>query len=282
MNYTRQKIWRIKISKLKGTTMSRGKKHDLDKFYTKPEIAEYFIKKAKINKYNVIIEPSAGSGSFSNQIEDCIALDLEPESDKIIKQDFFTYTYNKDKEKVLVIGNPPFGKQNNLAIAFINYAAQFADRVAFILPLSFKKESVQNRLNKNLHLTYEEDVPKNSFTLDGIDYDVKCVFQIWDVKKEERLIDSGSVSKSNNLFSYVSKSDNPDAAIQRVGGNAGKATLDWRNKSESSNYFIKFNKKVNLNKTIKAINSIVFSSKDYTVGPRSISKKELNLEINKL
>lgn len=268
----------------KGTTKSGGQKHALDKFYTKPEVAKKFIDKCKVESYTTIIEPSAGSGAFSNQISNCIAYDLEPESKGIIKQDWFQYKHKEQKdEKVLVIGNPPFGQQNSLAIAFINHSAAFADAVAFILPISFKKESVQARVAKNLTLTYEEILPNNSFTLDGKDYDVKCVFQIWKKTDTPRVVKSKGDLNKNNLFSYVKKSDSPDIVIQRVGGNAGKASTDVKDKSEASNYFIKLNKKsVSLDEIVKKLNDIHYESKDYAVGPRSISKQELNKEINKL
>lgn len=268
----------------KGTTKSGGQKHALDKFYTKPEIAKDFIDKCNIESYTTVIEPSAGSGAFSSQISNCVAYDLDPESAGIIKQDWFKYKHaTKKDEKVLVIGNPPFGQQNSLAVAFINHSVSFADTVAFILPISFKKESVQARVDKHLTLVYEEILPKNSFTLDGKDYDVKCVFQIWKKSDTPRKTASKVELNKNNLFSYVKKSDSPDIVIQRVGGNAGKASTNVKDKSEASNYFVKLNKKTTaVDKIVKKLNDIHYGAKDYAVGPRSISKQELNREINKL
>ena len=61
-----------------------------DKYYTSTTLAKYCIDKTFeiIGKENIaeIIEPSAGNGSFSNQLE-CIAYDLFPEHKNIIKQD---------------------------------------------------------------------------------------------------------------------------------------------------------------------------------------------------
>ena len=82
-----------------------------DKYYTPIDLAKYCIDKTYeiIGKENIteIIEPSAGNGSFSNQLN-CIAYDIEPECDGIIKQDFLTteLEYNKGR---LIIGNPPLG-----------------------------------------------------------------------------------------------------------------------------------------------------------------------------
>lgn len=274
------------MSNAKGTTKSGGQKDLFDKFYTKPEIAALCIAKADLDDFITIIEPSAGSGSFSNQIANCIAFDMKPEAANIKEQDWLQYSHTKlEDEKVLVIGNPPFGQQNNLAVAFINHAAKFADRIAFILPVSFKKESLQNRIDLRMHLTFQEDIAKNSFTFNGKDYDVKCVFQIWDKKDELRVKQTNSEKQTNNLFDYVKKSDSPDAAIQRIGGNAGRASAVWAVKSENSNYFIRFKNPENrddIAAVIEKLNTIHYPSRDYAVGPRSISKSELNREVDRI
>lgn len=271
----------------KGTTKSGGQKDVLDKFYTKPEVASLYITKADIESYGTIIEPSAGSGAFSSQIPDCVALDLKPEGTGIREQDWLQYEHplEPDKGKILVIGNPPFGQQNSLAVKFINHASTFADRVAFILPISFKKESIQNRINPYMHLVYEEDLPKNSFTFNGDSYDVKCVFQIWDRMDEKRAIKGKVNLNTNNLFDFVKKEDHPDAYIHRVGGRAGTASLKWEDKTGMNHYFIKIKKPITQNELIAVLekmNQISYPSRDHSVGPRSISKTELNEAINKV
>jgi hypothetical protein len=123
---------------------------------------------------------------------------------------------------------------------------------------------------------------------------------MWERSTVPRLVDKKANLNSNNLFVYVKKTDNPDILIQRVGGNAGKASTDVASKSESSNYFVKLHKIytdvennggkiVNHNSRFKKVqtivdrlNTIVFDVKDDTVGPRSISKKELNSEVDKM
>ena len=75
-------------------------KIDNDKYYTDPKISKYCIDKTFeiIGKENInsIIEPSAGNGSFSNQL-DCIAYDIIPDADNIIKQDFLKLEINYEK-----------------------------------------------------------------------------------------------------------------------------------------------------------------------------------------
>jgi predicted RNA methylase len=156
---------------------------DLDKFYTKKETALYCIHKIEnIESYDKIIEPSAGNGSFSLQLTNCEAYDIEPGDSSIAKIDFFTIRENISK-RILVIGNPPFGKKAKLAIDFFNHASFFATTIAFIVPLQFRKWSVQKNLDFRFKLVLDIDIPKNSFYIDSKEVDVNCCFQIWTLEE---------------------------------------------------------------------------------------------------
>lgn len=220
---------------MKGTTKSLGQKNKFDKFYTNINIAQYCLSKIDLTQYDLIIEPSAGNGAFSNQINNCIALDIEPEDPKIIQQDFFTFYPAKEYNKILVVGNPPFGQQSTLAVKFFNHAATFADTIAFILPRSFKKYSLQNQLNLYFKLIYAEDLPENSFILENKAYNVPCVFQIWSRQNQKR--DKIKLKTTSNFIEFTKNIEEADFRIQRVGGNAGKAFMD-KNGALSSNYYI--------------------------------------------
>ena len=115
----------------------------LDKYYTTQEISKYCIEKTfeilKGEEISEIIEPSAGVGSFSNQIENCIAYDIKPEGENIIEQDFLTLDLSYKKGRMF-IGNPPFGPGSNLARKFLIKCAKLGDYISFILPLSFGKK----------------------------------------------------------------------------------------------------------------------------------------------
>lgn len=270
----------------KGTTKSQGQKHSADKFYTKPEIAQLCLDSIPggLAQYTVSIEPSAGGGSFSSLIPGCIALDLHPEAEGIIEQDWLLYERSRtEQDKVLVFGNPPFGQQNSLAVKFINHAAMFADTVAFILPLSFKKPSVQNRLHPNLHLAFEMDLPKKAFSLEGEDYAVPCVFQVWKYNATKTRDKHVTVAPAG--FSFVPRDASPDFSVQRVGGRAGFASSEWAEKSLQSHYFVKLDTLLASN-TLEALiakfNATPFPSRDHSVGPRSISKGDVASVLNQL
>lgn len=161
-------------------------KNELDQFYTKQEVALELCKilkeKLNLNKYT-FLEPSAGFGSFVNALRKTFkepkieAIDLDPKSFDIKQQDFFSYT--PKEQKIITIGNPPFGKRATLAIKFFNHASKFSDYIAFIVPLQFEKWSVQKNLNKDFKLIFSQILEPNSFIFSGKDCSIRCCFQIW-------------------------------------------------------------------------------------------------------
>lgn len=159
------------------------RKIGLDKFYTKPEVAYQcvdWLKKYYNINYIYFLEPSAGDGSFIKYLTKYEAYDIVPENSNIIKQDFLTLTTTSAD---FAVGNPPFGKRSSLALLFLNHSAELCDAIAFILPVSFMKWSVQKQINKDLKLVDYFYLEPNSFTDKGKDFSIRCVFQLW-VKKD--------------------------------------------------------------------------------------------------
>ena len=256
-------------------------KDDLDRFYTKSSVVDALLKEITIKDYDVVVEPSAGTGSWSSKIDDCVAIDISPEHPDIMKGNFleddFLFNKMKEENKILVIGNPPFGRIGNKAIKFINKAAEFADTIAFILPRSFRKESLQRRIHKNLWLIKDVDLFEEScFIFNGEDYFAPCVFQVWEHREEERDV---SVKKIEPVgFSYV-KRDSANLVIRRVGGAAGTAYTDKiEERNIPANYFLWVG---NPQEVAKSINEHKFNIHD-TVGPESLTKGELTIFINSL
>jgi hypothetical protein len=259
--------------------MRRIVKSNLDKFYTKSEVAKRLISNIDFQNYDLAVDPCCGDGAFFSNIKiDKIGIDIQPDIDGVICHDFLTWNFSQlkiDRSKIIVISNPPFGKQGSLAMKFIKRSAEFSDTIAFILPISFAKNSVKNRIPHFYHLEYEEIIPDNSFLMNGIDYKVKCVFQIWKRRDIERSI---IVDELEEGFQYTKKKENADISIRRVGFYAGKSWRDT-NKSDQSHYFIVLDDKSKVDLLIEYLNSFSWNN-DLTVGPRSISKGEINSVIN--
>jgi hypothetical protein len=150
-----------------------------DKFYTHPDVAKkcYEMVKNLTNDCDFFIEPSAGNGSFFNIITHSkVGYDISPESNNIIKGSWFEQQVPKD---CVVIGNPPFGNRNDLTKAFIGHAINNAKIIAFVLPLVFRKETMQKSFPVGWKLILDYTLPMNSFVLDSEPYHVPCCFQIW-------------------------------------------------------------------------------------------------------
>lgn len=263
------------------------KRNQIDKYYTKHEIVEDCIKSVKsniqISEQDLLIEPSAGNGAFINNIKlltkNYKFYDIEPEHNEIIKQDFLELDYKLFKStypQIHILGNPPFGRQSSYAIKFIKKCCLFADTISFILPKSFKKDSMKKTFSKYYHLIFEKDLPKNSFLVNNIETDVPCIFQIWQLQKEERET-KNKIQPIN--FKFVKKNEKPDISFRRVGVNAGTISKE-NDKSIQSHYFIKFTNNKNINDNLEKLKSIRFNFNN-TVGPKSISKQELIIEFNK-
>lgn len=103
--------------------MKRILKSKLDKFYIKQNVAKYLIDKVNIDYYDIVVDPACGNGAFYSNINNKkIGIDIESEIDGVIIQDFLTWDSSSlgvERNKVLVITNPPFGKQGSLAMKFI-------------------------------------------------------------------------------------------------------------------------------------------------------------------
>ena len=168
-----------------------SKNIELDKFYTPKETASLCIGLflEMFPNATEIIEPSAGNGSFSLQIPNCIAYDLEPEHESIIKQDFLKLDLPYKQGRAF-IGNPPFGDRNNLSRSFYKHACKMGDIVGFILPIS--------QLN-NTDSLYLFDLVK-SVDLGVLEYSglrVHCCFNLYERPK------SGNLNKKPKLNSEL-------------------------------------------------------------------------------
>jgi hypothetical protein len=276
--------------------LKTGLKRDtIDKFYTNPVVAkeciQLILQHLSIDpEQDLIIEPSAGNGAFIPEItrlfKNALFYDIEPENSLIKKADYLLLDLDDTLklaalEKTHVIGNPPFGRQSSLAIQFIKKSALIADTISFILPKSFKKDSMQRYFPLNFHLVFQQDLDTNSFLQDGLSIDVPCVFQIWERRDEQREA-VAKLELNPDIFQFVKQDEDPDISFRRVGVNAGTIdTKDLDGKSIQSHYFIKFGPTIDKKEFIERMREIQYAQ-DNTVGPKSIGKQEIIREINQL
>jgi hypothetical protein len=219
---------------------------NLDQFYTNSTVAAECIRELEglmgpIDGWPSILEPSAGSGSFLTILpEHAIGVDLDPRHPWILKVDYLEWDVPTLPSPCLVIGNPPFGKNSSLAIEFFNKSAAFADTIAFILPRTFRKGSVIDRLDRNFHLVHERILPIDSFhTPDGVARSVTTCFQVW--KRGDAIRKPLSRGPSTHPdWDWLKTSIGATHAIRRVGASAGKM-IPLTSAAPASHFFIKSN-----------------------------------------
>ena len=174
------------------STLQRVRDQGLDKFYTSENFARHCVDQLfdrfPAEGFDLQVEPSAGAGSFLRQLSpevDSVGIDIFPEDPRVQQGDFFEFTPPPEKRDVLVVGNPPFGRGCSLAVRFFNQAARWSKVIAFIVPRTFRRRSVQNKLNLEFHLVHDEEVPSRPCVFSPA-MSVKCCFQIWERRESAR------------------------------------------------------------------------------------------------
>ena len=264
------------------------KRNTVDKYYTKNDVVKECAHLIKTHIYidrenDLIIEPSAGNGAFVDELRKlcnhCDFYDIEPDHDSDEEQDYLDINIVIETHmmhpQIHVIGNPPFGRQSTHAIKFIKKSVEFCDSISFILPKSFKKDSMKKHFPLDFHLVLEKDIASDSFLVGGESYHVPCIFQIWEKRETKR--EKPQKHKPYG-YEFVKKDEDHDISFRRVGVYAGKIHTQTEDKSVQSHYFIKF--KHDIGNILDELKNIDFGCKDNTVGPRSISKQELMKEFN--
>lgn len=266
----------------------------LDKFYTISTISENCLNTiASIydwDMWSLVVEPSAGNGSFLSQIPTTkkIGIDISPEHADIIKQDFFDYQPPPGVSNILVVGNPPFGRVSSLAVKFFNHSAEWCNVIAFIIPKTFRRISLQNRLHRKFHLIKDDDILSDPCAFNP-PMQVKCCFQIWEKKAEDRELIKLSTKHADWEFLHLGPLNTKgqptppcgadgvciaDFAILAYGGKCGsivKTGLDTL--SPKSWHWIKA--KINIDLLIKRFESLDYSLSKDTARQNSIGRGEL-------
>jgi predicted RNA methylase len=199
-----------------GNTRITGK----EQFYTPAALARDLVSDVAQVVPNlaerVIIEPAGGTGAFINAakkfgVAEVISFDIEPKHVGITAQNFLEADI--DVKKAVTISNPPFGRNNSLSIPFFNKAAEHSDYIAFIVPRSWRKWSVINRLDQRFHLVFDKDIQIDYVDDQGDELSTKSrlatCFQIWQKRKVARPI----VSVVDNEFIKKVKPIDADVSL---------------------------------------------------------------------
>jgi hypothetical protein len=289
-----------------------------DQFFTNDTTARMCVDslfnqlKVPVGYFDIVLEPSCGEGAFVKCLggaKKLIYMDIDA-ADPTIRMDFMTFSgmprrfFHRSGKRsfgtddsteragtCITIGNPPFGKNSTVAVDFFNRAAAFSDIIAFIVPKTFIKDSVKDRLDRHLFLVWDEPIKDESFIFEGKPTTVPCVFQIWvhcdsmhllkvpvGVAADKMRPLSPRLTKTDD-FTFVKVDESPDIIIRRVGVLAGKIfTTDLHKWTTKNHYFIKITDSTRKQQVIQNLIDLDLEhlpAKDATAGMGSISITEM-------
>lgn len=225
-----------------GNTRVTGK----EQFYTPENLAAQLVDELAKQVPNLaeyaFIEPAGGTGSFIEAVKSLGAtkmssFDIEPKHPDVKKGDFLKQRLSGSG--AITISNPPFGRNNALSIPFFNHAAPHSEYIAFIVPRSWRKWSVINRLDRDFHLIADHDVNvdyvDDANALLSTKMRLNTCFQIWQRRPNRRPLikvqDRGVVAK-------VSPAE-ADVALTVFGYGCGTLQTEFERKPNTTKMFLK-------------------------------------------
>ena len=250
----------------------------LDQFYTRPAVAlecwRFLGSHVECSPSDRWLEPSAGAGAFFELLpaRQRIGLDIDPRHCEVVRQDFLgEFEPPAHQGRWLTVGNPPFGKNTSLAVRFFNKAATFSDVIAFVVPLTFRKHSLQQRLDSCFSLLAELPLDKDAFVFEGKPYSVPCCFQVWVRSATPRQWTAPVLEHPD--FEFVRR-EQAHFAIRRVGRSAGKVIRDFHRYASTSHYFVR--SRIGPELLAQRLEALCLTHEKWsTAGVASLGKREL-------
>ncbi|MEK7070960.1 MAG: hypothetical protein AAB966_04080, partial [Patescibacteria group bacterium] len=110
------------------------------------------------------------------------------------------------------------GNMCSLVNQFIKKSS-FAQYMALILPITYKKPTKHKHFDSYFHLLFEIELPANSFLFKSNIINVKCVFQIWKKLDYER---EPIIKHHTDDFKFVRNIGDADIVIKARGMRCGR------------------------------------------------------------
>jgi predicted RNA methylase len=255
-----------------------------EQYYTPPRVADEIID--SVAQFlpdlhsRTLLEPAGGTGAFINPgiaagFKQVVSFDIEPHHELVQSGDFLEQRL--DLSGCVTVSNPPFGRNNSLSIPFFNKAAEVSDLIVFIVPRSWRKWTVQNKLHKNFHLVRDDDLSIDYVDASGKLLSTKnnlrtCV-QYWLRKPEVRdpiyVKDMGIIERCGF--------EDADATFTLFGYGCGSVKTDFPRKSNTTQMFIRLKHP----RALEALQVVEFSKFFmHTAYTEALSIQEINFLLN--
>ena len=263
-----------------GNTRVTGK----EQFYTPLELAHTLVGHVEAVlgslEGKIVLEPAGGTGSFVDStvakgVKEVISFDIEPLHEKVLLGNFLDQELTA--QNLITISNPPFGRNNSLSIPFFNHAARVSDAICFIVPRSWRKWSVTNRLDLNFELVSDQDLDIDYMDSDGELISDKSrlatCFQIWKRTGTPRI----PVKIRDMVVIQKTSPALADVSMTIFGYGCGSIKEDFDRVPNTTQLFLKLNHPQALSALRSVDFSRFFKSTAYT---EALSIQEINFLLN--
>jgi predicted RNA methylase len=226
-----------------------------------------------------VLEPAGGTGAFVDAAvalgAKVVSFDIEPLHASVERFDFLEAELRLSN--AVTISNPPFGRNNSLSIPFFNRAADHSEYIAFIVPRSWRKWSVINRLDPRFHLISDQDIVVDYVDASGKRLSEKKIlatcFQVYQRRDSLRpkvvVADMGLVKKVSP--------DEADVALTIFGFSCGAVTTDFERVKNTTRMYLKLLHPDAL-AALKSVDFDLFSRN--TAYTQALSLPEINYLLN--
>jgi predicted RNA methylase len=263
-----------------GNTRVTGK----EQYYTPKKLAIQLV--SEIEKIlgplagKTVLEPAGGTGAFIEAVLTAgagkvISFDIEPLHALVAEGNFLEQQITETN--LITISNPPFGRNNSLSIPFFNHAAEISDAICFIVPRSWRKWSVTNRLDLRFELVLDQDIDIDYVDANGLPLSSKThlatCFQVWrksgSNRMQVRVIDKGIIEKVSPELA--------DVSLTIFGYGCGKVKTEFPPIANTTQMFLKLHHPKALAALEKVDYSKFYKSTAYT---EALSLQEINYLLN--
>jgi len=263
-----------------GNTRVTGK----EQYYTPRETADQVLDALLTLRPSLTqrpwLEPAGGTGCFIDALDargltDLLSFDIEPHHHKVMKGNFIDQSLSGSG--YTAIGNPPFGRNNALSVPFFNKCADVCDVICFIVPRSWRKWSVTNRLDMNFHLIDDYDLGINYVDVDGemisANSHLRTCVQTWErsltLRTPIHVKDNGIIKKCGP--------EEADVALTIFGFSCGTLRTNFPRVPNTTQMFLQLQHP----KALDALGNVDFSRFfNHTAYTQALSLQEINFLLN--
>lgn len=264
-----------------GNTRVTGK----EQYYTPLSIANEILDRAlsdfDLSEKSVFLEPAGGTGAFVDAaiqkgFTNIVSMDIEPKHQLVSLGDFLSADLSVSH--AVCVTNPPFGRNNSLSVPFFNKAAQYSDLIVFVVPRSWRKWSVLNRLDMRFHLVDDWNLATDYVDEAGEKThgagNLRTCVQVW--RRDSSRVRSPIVIPDFGLIEKTSP-EKADVSLTLFGYGCGTVKEDFQRVPNTTQAFFRLRHP----RALEALNSVDFSRFfNHTAYTEALGLQEINFLLN--